>query len=144
MNTTQTITQLYRDYESGNLAKVLDGLPDDFCFEWPVDRYTARFSGICHTKADLLAQLEEMAASFHFSRYHATNILVDGDRAAAQVDVDLTSKKTGRRFSTTIAHFWWFEDGIPVRLVEYVDTALTASESFGKGETGTDSPSVNG
>ena len=134
MNTTQTITELYRDYESGNLAKALNGLPDDFCFEWPFDPSTARFSGICRNKMEFLQQLTEMAASFQFNRYHATNILVDGDRAAAQVEVDLTSKKTGRRLSTTIAHFWWFEDGVPVRLVEYVDTAMTASESYGKGD----------
>ena len=144
MNTTQTITSLYRDYESGDLAKVLNGLPDDFRFEWPFDPDTARFSGICRNKTELVAQLNEMAASFQFNRYHAVNILVDGDRAAVQVEVDLTSKKTGRRFSTTIAHFWWFEDGIPVRLVEYVDTALTASESYGKSDTATDSASAKG
>jgi ketosteroid isomerase-like protein len=135
MDTTETITQLYRDYESRDFAKVMNGLPDDFSFEWPVDQTTARFSGVHPSKAALLTQLNELADSFHFDRYHATNILVDGDRAAAQVQVDLRSKKTGRSFSATIAHFWWFRDGIPVRLVEYVDTALIARESYSRGDT---------
>jgi ketosteroid isomerase-like protein len=39
---------------------------------------------------------------------------------------------TGRRFSATIAHFWSFEDGIPVQLVEYMDTALMARQSTPK------------
>ena len=129
MDIRQTITQLYRDYESRNLNNILASLPDDFCFEWPFDPSTARYAGICHSKAELLEQLNAIAENFQFDAYRATNILVDGDRAAAQLQVDLTSVKTGRRFSTTIAHFWSFENGIPVRLVEYTDTALIANES---------------
>ena len=53
-------------------------------------------------------------------------------RAAAQLQLDLTSVATGRRFSATIAHFWSFEDGIPVQLVEYMDTALMARQSTPK------------
>jgi len=134
MDIRETITQLYRDYESRNLNAVLNGLPDHFRFEWPFDPNTARYTG-SHSKAELLKQLNAVAVSFQFNRYHATNILVDGDRAAAQVELDLTSLKTGRTFSATIAHFWWFEDGIPVRLVEYGDTALIANESFSESET---------
>jgi len=129
MDIRQTITQLYRDYESRNLTNILASLPDDFCFEWPFDPSTARYSGICHSKAELLEQLNDIAKNFRFDAYRATNILVDGDRAAAQLQVDLTSEKTGRRFSTTIAHFWSFKNGIPVHLVEYTDTALIANES---------------
>ena len=129
MDIRQTITQLYRDYESRNMNNILASLPDDFCFEWPFDPSTARYAGICHTKTELLEQLRIIAENFQFNAYRATNILVDGDRAAAQLQLDLTSVKTGRRFSTTIAHFWSFENGIPVRLVEYTDTALIAKES---------------
>ena len=129
MDIRQTITQLYRDYESRNLTNILASLPDDFRFEWPFDPDTARYSGICHSKAELLEQLNAIGENFRFDAYRATNILVDGDRAAAQLQVDLTSVKTGRSFSTTIAHFWSFKDGIPVHLVEYTDTALIAKES---------------
>jgi len=129
MDIRQTITQLYRDYETRNLSNILASLPDDFRFEWPFDPSTARYSGICHSKAELLEQLNDIAKNFRFDAYRATNILVDGDRAAAQLQVDLTSEKTGRRFSTTIAHFWSFKNGIPVHLVEYTDTALIANES---------------
>ena len=129
MDIRQTITQLYRDYETRNLSNILASLPDDFRFKWPFDPSTARYSGICHSKAELLEQLNDIAKNFRFDAYRATNILVDGDRAAAQLQVDLTSEKTGRRFSTTIAHFWSFKNGIPVHLVEYTDTALIAKES---------------
>ena len=129
MDIRQTITQLYRDYESRNLSNILASLPDDFCFEWPFDPSTARYAGICRNKDELIAHLTDISANFQFNAYHATNILVDGDRAAAQLQLDLTSKKTGRRFPATIAHFWVFRDGVPVHLVEYMDTAVMAEQS---------------
>jgi ketosteroid isomerase-like protein len=129
MDIRHAITQLYRDYESRNLDKVLNGLPDDFRFEWPFDPTTARYSGICHTKKELLERLKDIAENFQFNAYRATNILVDGDRAAAQLELDLTSVKTGETFSTRIAHFWQFRDGVPIHLVEYTDTAWIASQS---------------
>ena len=129
MDTRQTITQLYRDYESGNLANIVASLPDDFRFEWPFEPTTARYSGIRHSKRELLAQLEDMRKDFTFNAYRATSILVDGDRAAAQLEADVTSVATGRRFTTRIAHFWSFKDGVPVHLVEYTDTALIAHEA---------------
>src|SRR5690349_5630777 len=129
MDVRQTVTQLYRYYESRDMEKVLNGLPDNFCFEWASDPRTARYAGICHNKGELLTRLQDIAAHFEFHSYRATNILVDGDRAAAQLDLDLTSLKTRERFPMTIAHFWRFENGVPVHLVEYTDTALVAHQS---------------
>ena len=129
MDVRQTITQLYRDYEARDLEKILAALPDDFVFEWPFDPSTNRYAGICHNKSELVQHLTDLASSFQFNAYHATNILVDGDRAAAQLQLDLTSLNTRRSFSTSIAHFWRFKDGVPVHLVEYSDTALVARHS---------------
>jgi ketosteroid isomerase-like protein len=129
MDIRPTITQLYRDYESRDVEKILAALPDDFVFEWSFDPSTARYPGICCNKHELVQHLTDIAQNFQFHAYQATNILVDGDRAAAELQLDLTSLTTGRRFSTTIAHFWSFKDGIPVRLVEYMDTALVARQS---------------
>ena len=89
------ITPLYRDYESRELGKVLDGLPEDFCFEWASDPATARYAGICHGKAELLAQLNDIGANFDFNAYRAVNILVDGNRAAAELELELTSIGNG-------------------------------------------------
>jgi ketosteroid isomerase-like protein len=129
MDVRQTITQLYRDYESGDLANILNGLPDTFRFEWASDLGTAPYTGICHTKHELVTRLAEIGEKFEFHSYRATTILVDGDRAAAQLEVDVTSKTTRQRFPTKIAHFWSFKDGVPVHLVEYMDTAFVAKQS---------------
>ena len=129
MGVRETIEKLYRDYASGELDKVLERLPDEFCFEWPFDSRTARYSGVYRTKADLVSGLTDLQQNFDFHEYAATDILVDGDRAAAQLRLELTSRKTGDRFKARIAHFWTFKDGVPVHLVEYMDTALMAAQS---------------
>jgi ketosteroid isomerase-like protein len=128
MDIRQTVTQLYRDYESRDLARVLDGLPDDFRFEWASDLGRPPYAGVCQTKRELVTRLADIAEKFEFHSYRATTILVDGDRAAAELELDLTSKTTRQRFPSKIAHFWSFRDGIPVHLVEYMDTALVAQQ----------------
>ena len=129
MDVRQSVTQLYRAYESGDVAKIMDGLPDNFCFEWESDPDTPpSYTRACNTKHELAERMREIAEKFEFHSYRPMNILVDGDRAAAELQVELTSRTTGQRFRARVAHFWSFEDGIPVSLVEYMDTALIASQ----------------
>ena len=129
MDVRQTVAQLYRDYESGDVAKIMDGLPDNFRFEWESDRDTPpSYARACNTKQELAERMREIAEKFEFHSYRPMHILVDGDRAAAELQVELTSRSTGQRFRARVAHFWSFEDGIPVSLVEYMDTALIASQ----------------
>jgi ketosteroid isomerase-like protein len=130
MDVRQTITELYRDYENRDLPKILAALPNDFVFEWHHDPSTAQYAGICRSRDELVVHLKDIGDRFQFNAYHATNILVDGNRAAAQLHLDLTSKATGQRFSIPIAHFWSFKDGIPVHLVEYMDSGLMARQSM--------------
>ena len=129
MDVRPTVTQLYRAYESGDVAKIMDGLPDNFRFEWESDPDTPpSYTRACNTKYELAERMREIAEKFEFHSYRPMNILVDGDHAAAELQVELTSRTTGQRFRARVAHFWSFEDGIPVSLVEYMDTALIASQ----------------
>ena len=129
MDVRQTVEQLYRDYERGDLPKIMGALPDDFRFEWESDPDTPpSYARVCNTKNELAERLKEITEKFEFHSYHPTKILVDGDNAAAELQLELTSKTTGQRFRARIAHFWSFKDGIPFHLVEYMDTALIASQ----------------
>ena len=129
MDVRQTVTQLYRDYERGNVARIMDGLPANFRFEWESDRDTPpTYTRACNSKYELAERMGEIAEKFEFHSYRPTNILVDGDHAAAELQVELTSKSTGQRFRARVAHFWSFDGGVPVSLVEYMDTALIASQ----------------
>lgn len=122
----ETLEKLYQDYQNRDLQAVLNSIHDDFCFEWPVDPKTSRYSGACQSRLDFVTQLTELASDFDFNRYSASYIIVQGNQAAAEIEIDVTSKNTGDRFSSRLAHFWTFEHGRPVKLVEYIDTAQLA------------------
>jgi ketosteroid isomerase-like protein len=129
MSIKQTVEQIYRDYENRDLEKVLDAMSDDFCFEWPVDPKNTRFSGACRGKGEFVGRLKDLAKNFEFNVYRPITVIVEGENAAVQMQVDLTSVHTGERFEMKAAHFWTFEDGKPVHLVEYFDSALIAKQS---------------
>lgn len=129
MDIEQIITQIYRDYEERNFEKVMDALPDDFCFHWPANPAVSKYSGRYSSKDQLLIQLEKLAKDFVFNSYTADNILIDGNRAAAEVKLNLSSNKTQETFEATLAHFWRFENGVPTELVEYMDSALITHHS---------------
>ena len=102
MDIRQTITRLYRDYERKDFASILAALPDDFTFEFTFEPNTHQFSGICRSKDELIQHLNHVRRTFQFTAYHATNILVDGDRAAAQVEVALTPSTSDRASSVLV------------------------------------------
>ncbi len=129
MSIREKITQIYLDYENRDLESVLGAIPDNFCFEWPVDKEHARYSGVCNNKQELVTQLTDLEENFEFHRYSPTNIIVEGNKAAAQIHLKLTSHKTGETFEATVAHFWTFENDEPVKLLEYMDTALITHQS---------------
>ncbi|MEM7359071.1 MAG: nuclear transport factor 2 family protein [Pseudomonadota bacterium] len=124
MTIQETIDQIYQDYEKREFEKVMSALPDNFRFHWPASPSVSKYSGHYSSKQQLLEQLELLAEDFTFNSYSATNILIDGNKAAAEVALNLTSNETGETFDATLAHFWRFENGIPVKLVEYMDSAL--------------------
>ena len=137
MEIPQTITQLYRDYENGDTEKILAALPNDFVLEFSSGQSTARDGGMCRNKDELLEHLGMLPRTFNSTRITQRTSWSMG--VASQTQVHLTYKASGRSFSTMIAHCWSFKDGIPVHLVEYMDTALIAGQSA---PTEGDAPSV--
>ena len=69
MDIRETLEKLYQDYQNRDLQAVLNSIPDDFCFEWPVDPKTSRYSGACQSKLDFVTQLTDLANNFDFNRF---------------------------------------------------------------------------
>jgi ketosteroid isomerase-like protein len=123
------LQKLYTDYENRDTQAVLDALPDDFCFSWPTDANSCAYTGDCRGKQEFLAALQDLAESFEFNSYKLVDLIVEGNRAAAQLEANMTSNKTGTAFNSKISHFWTFEQGEPRKLVEYLDSALIMEHS---------------
>ena len=138
MEIPQTITQLYRDYENGDAEKILAALPNDFVLEFSSGQSTAGTQACVATRTSCSSIWEMLPRTFNSTRITQRTSRSMG--VASQTQVHLTYKASGRSFSTTIAHCWSFKDGIPVHLVEYLDTALIAGQSA---PTEGDAPSVH-
>lgn len=126
MSIEQLVTQLYKDYENREIEKVLAVIPDDFCFDWPVNTDHVRFSGQCQGKGAFIERLQDLAENFVFHAYEPRETIVGDDSAAVRIRMELTSNHTGERFEMEAAHFWHFASGKPVHLAEYYDTAQIA------------------
>ena len=129
MTPAETLQQIYRSYAARDLVGALALCSDDFRFCWPVDPGQARRCGVSNGKAGFAERLEGLAEDFVYRSFTPLDIVDGGDEAAAQVEIEMTHKATGRDFRMRVAQFWTFRDGQAVELVEYYDTALVQSLS---------------
>ena len=129
MSLKSVVEQIYQDYEDRNLQNVVDALPDEFCFEWPVNSGNHRYMGVCEGKQAFVDKMDEVAKDFEFHAYRPSKIVVDGETVAAQIQVALTSVHSGQKIDMQAAHFWTFKQGKPVKLTEYFDSALIEKHS---------------
>lgn len=138
MEIPQTITQLYRDYENGEWRRFWLRCRTTSCSNSRPVRERPGTPACVATRTSCPSIWEMLPRTFNSTRI--TQRTSWSMRVASQSQVHRTYKASGRSFSTTIAHCWSFKDGIPVHLVEYMDTALIAGQSA---PTEGDAPSVH-
>lgn len=122
-----TVRRIYELYGSGEIDGALALCADDMCFSWPVDNSLVRFGGSCAGREAFRARLIELHEIYDYHSFRAVSLIADGDRVAAQLELELTHRQSGRRIKMESAHFWTVRDGRAVELVEYYDTALASS-----------------
>jgi ketosteroid isomerase-like protein len=64
-----------------------------------------------------------VAADFDFISFDASSLIAEGNRVAVEIPIHYRHRETGVPLQTTFVAFWTFEDGRPVKLVEYLDVA---------------------
>lgn len=72
-------------------------------------------------KAASIARLGVIADDFEILQFDTRGLIVQDARAGVEIFARYRHRETGVELSTTIANFWTFEDGWPVRLSEYHD-----------------------
>ena len=60
---------------------------------------------------------------FDFVVFDTSDLLIERNRAAAEVPIHYRHRESGAPFESTKANFWTLEDGWPVKLTEYHDIA---------------------
>ncbi|PSJ58411.1 nuclear transport factor 2 family protein [Kumtagia ephedrae] len=131
MTALDTVKAIYELYGAGDMDGALKYCDEDVCFDWPVDQTLVRFGGHCKGRDAFRARLAELHRTYDYHAFRPAAFLADGDRVAAQIEVELTHRGSGRRFQMRSAHFWTVLDGRATELLEYYDTALIAAVEQG-------------
>lgn len=131
MSPLETIKQIYAAYGQGDFDTALGHCTEDVCFRWPIDAAISRLAGNATGKPAFLERIHELHRSFEFHAFNPVSMIADGDRVAAQVEMEVTQRATGKRLKLENAHFWTVKDGKAVELVEYYDTAAIVAAEAG-------------
>ncbi len=124
MAKTETIIgDIYDAWRAQNLEWLASYLPDDFAHVIHIPRELHPFGGLCRGKEGALERMRLIAVQFDVLRFDTSDLMIQKNRAGAEIPVHYRHRETGTHLETTIANFWTFEDGWPVKLVEYHDLA---------------------
>ena len=79
-----------------------------------------------HSGPALRNALEGLNAAMPVRELRIVSLVIDGDRAAAEIEARLVFAPTGEEFETHWCNTFVFRDGKVAEVVEYIDTARAA------------------
>ena len=126
MSTEQTVRELVEAYDAGNNDRVTERLHDDLRYCIHGNKELACFHADTSCKAEFFDVVAKIQADWRIDSYKLTNLVVEGERAAAQIAVTATSQHTGKSMDTDVALFLTLKDGLVKELHEYHDTMMAA------------------
>jgi ketosteroid isomerase-like protein len=124
MTALETVQKFYQEYAEGKIDEALSLFSEDIRFTWNADPSRMKYAGDFFGKAEFRARLADLREDYEYHFFRPIDIIADVNRVVAQVEVELTQRRTGRKFAMNVAEFWTVENGVITHLVEYYDTAL--------------------
>ena len=115
------ISEIYDAWRAQDLAWFASYLPDDFCHVTHIPTEIHPLGGTSRGKAASMERLAIIADDFEILRFDTSGLMIQDERAGVEIPLRYRHRETGTALETTIANFWTFEDGWPVRLTEYHD-----------------------
>lgn len=119
--TKKILSEIYDAWRARDLERAARLLADDFSLIIKVPVTVHPLGGPCRGKQAALERLRAILEQFEFLAYEPGELIVTGERAAAEVRLHYRQKETGEELETTLGHFWTVRGGKAVSLVEYHD-----------------------
>jgi ketosteroid isomerase-like protein len=114
------VKQIYDAWLAHDLETVAGLLPDDFSHAVLIPTEIHPLGGLYIGKA-AVDRIRTLAAEFDFLTFDASSLIAEVNRVAVEIPIHYRHRETGVFLQTTFVDFWTFEDGRPVKLVEYHD-----------------------
>lgn len=118
MSTEDVVLKAIECSNRGDADTVSALLHDDIKSCIHADAETGPYHTDCAGKGAFWKAIERIQADWKIEDYRLTDIIVSGDRAAAQIGVKMTSRRTGASRETDLALFFTVKDDRVVELHE--------------------------
>ena len=116
------VKQIYDAWLAHDLETVAGLLPDDFSHALLIPTEIHPLGGLYKGRA-AVDRIRAVAAEFDFLKFDTSSLIAEANRVAVEIPIHYRHRETGVFLQTTFVDFWTFEDGRPVKLVEYHDVA---------------------
>lgn len=131
MTTEETIRAAVEAYDRGNSDRVAELVSSDVCYTINSHPDLGPYRADCRTRAEFFDAVSKIQADWNIDSYKIDDLIVNGNRGAAQIALTITSKHTGRSMDTRLALFLTVKDGQLSAIHEYHDTANAATARVG-------------
>lgn len=125
--TTETIVRAAIDaYDNGDAETVSMMLHDDIRYCIHADEALGPYQTDCRGKVAFWEAVGKIQVDWEIVSYRLADLIVSGDRAASQIDLEIKSRHSGVSRETELALFWKIKDDRICELHEYHDTAAVS------------------
>jgi ketosteroid isomerase-like protein len=136
--TAMILGDIYDAWRAQDIDWLASYLPNDFSHIINVPASIGPTADSCHGKKAVIDRWRAVMGDFEFLLFDTSGLMVERNRAAAEIPFRYRHRASGKLFEMTKGSFWTLEDGWPVRLTEYYDLAYI--QSFGAGLANHDRP----
>ena len=120
---------VYANFQSGNIAGLMDVLADDVAWNHHGPRDQVPFSGTYSGKVGAGEQLQTFVGSTETEKFDLQGLFAGGDKVIALIQEGCKVVQTGKSYETLVAHIWTVQDGKVVQFDELYDSCAVA-EAF--------------
>jgi ketosteroid isomerase-like protein len=117
---------IYANFQSGNIAGVMDVLADDVVWNYHGPRQQIPFAGEYSGKAGAGEQLQNFVGATDTEKFDLLGMHTGGERVIALIQEGCRVKETGKSYDVLVAHIWTVRDGKIVQFDELSDTWAVA------------------
>ena len=130
----QVVAAGYRDFQGGNIQKLLERYHDDAEWSTP-ESDVVPFSGTFHGKSGIAQFFAKLNDAVQTIRFEPKQFIAEGDKVVVTGDASWLAKPTGRTYDSPWVHVLTLREGKVARFEAYYDTAAS-ERAFQPGQPG--------
>jgi len=131
-DTRAAVADIFDAFAKGDFARLALRYDEDIDWVFYAPVAVFPFTGARRGRAAVFQAYADMFRDYRLERQEREAIIVEGDRAAALLDVTLVQRSTGRTVRSRVASFYRFRDGRVVEYRGFVDSFDASEQALGR------------